>query len=796
MPCVLLNRQEEGRMMVVRSTLAQWAILFVVFPLGYTQPVFGQIATKYCNAVQNNVGLIRYPLGTIAASVSGPAETADAMTLVPRVYPCLNSVVVRGEKDKWISSVSGDPSTLVVQYQTDKPCGATTTAITVTPHVSVFRVTFPSGAKNKYLIFDFTKFRVDDWAALYKWTERTVTRVDDRTVEATIGEPGKRGAYYHIRFGSPCLGSGTIDSSGAIADGATTISGSKLGMYARFDVSTVTVAIAESFTSMPQAAEFLTSEFTNFDDVRARCLAAWNEILGRLEVEGTENSKRMAYSALYTMIVNVIDGSSGSWYSKYTPRPRSLASSAYWQFIGGFQSCCWDNHRAAYPFLMLGYPEVMSDIVGTYLARYQRDGFVSGDICLFTGPTGGHASVRLSPVLIAEAYACGIQADYSRLYAALKDNYANDRYVPGSVYELGYETQPESGGKACSQTLEWSTSFSGLALLAKANKDQKEMSRYLSLSKSYANVWDSTSLAFRVRKADRSWGVIDNKTWTWNPNPQGLFEGTTNDWSFAVPHDPYGLINLPGQKQFVGRVVSYCANDTWFNDYQYVYPYLLYYADAANQAQRILRRVWVPLFHEGVMYEGVSPQPSYKPWNTHYTSNAGWLMCSMIGLYPTFAPAGQYIITSPSLDKTVIHRGGKSITVEARNSSGENIYIRSIKVDGKAYPCYMIPAKRLGEGIKINLEMGRDSTEGLGKLFVSSTDGYVHNAELVSPSHLRCTIEAAIENATTMIHSRTKPEAVMVNGVRTGNWSYDEEGKSIRISSEGTVLIEVICKEQ
>jgi putative alpha-1,2-mannosidase len=203
---------------------------------------------------------------------------------------------------------------------------------------------------------------------------------------------------------------------------------------------------------------------------------------------------------------------------------------------------------------------------------------------------------------------------------------------------------------------------------------------------------------FRLKNADGTWGVINNSNNTWNPNPQGLFEGTSKDWMFAVPHDPYGLINLPGQEHFTELVIDYCMKDTWFNDYQYHYPFLLYYAGAPNKAQKIIRNAWVPMFEQGIMYEGVRPNPTRNGWQTHYTSNAGWLICSMLGLYPISAPAGQFIISSPSVKKAVIHHGRKDITVRAPNNSDKNIYLRSIKVDGKPSPRKLPAPPRLQYG--------------------------------------------------------------------------------------------------
>ncbi len=771
------------RMLVALLTLASCA-----------GSVLGEDAVRYYNAVQNKVGVIRYPLGTIGVSSTSAGEVGDVMTLVPRVYPCLGSVVVRPAAEDWRGSLSGDPARLTVTYRADKPSGGTMAAITVTPHVSVFRVTFPEDARDRYLVFDFSKYRVDNWAKLFQWTDRTVTRSDARTLHAVIGAPGVHGAYYTVRFSMPCTAFGTFDAAGTVQEGADSVTGEKVGMYAKFEAATVTVAIAESFVSSEEAGEFLAAEFTDFETAQRNCQEAWNQVLSQVEIEGSENSKRMAYSALYTMLVNIIDGGKGSCYAKYYPRPRSLASSAYWQFIGGFQSCCWDNSRAAYPFLMLGYPEVMSDIVNTYLARYQRDGLINGNVCLFSGPTGDHSNVRLCPVLIAEAYYSGIAADYAKLYAALKDNFSNSAYLPESFTTLGYLTQPATGGKACSETLEWATGTHSLALLAKANRDPEAMRQYLHESKSYANLWDRSIQAFRVKNADGSWGPIDMEKWTWNPNPQGLFEGTTKDWMFGVPHDPYGLVRLPGQERLADRIVDYCLNDTWFNDYQYHYPYLLYYTGAPNEAQRIIRTVWVPLFQAGVMYEGVRPKPPHNPWQTHYSSNAGWLICSMLGLYPLSSPPGQYVISSPSIARAVIHHRDKSIIIQTRNNTGDNVYIQAIKVDGQVYPSYMIPAQRLISGVTIDLEMGSDRAHRLGRLYLGSSDGFVRQAELVSEFHLRCVIEAAVTEAISEIYSETKPVRVMVNGQEEDSWLYDEARKTVTIPSAGTAIIEVLTR--
>ncbi len=756
---------------------------------------FAQDPLGDCNAVQNRNGFIRYPLGTLGVWSTGAGEMADVMTRVPKIYPCMNSVVIKADRGDWRASITGDPSALTIKYRADKPSGAATTAITVAPHLSVFQVSFPEGAKTNYLVFDFSKANVESWSGLDKWTNRIVTRVDDRTLKATVGRTGQKHAYYLIRFSRPCTGFGTFDASGALTDGATSATGTKLGMYVGFDAPSVTVAAAESFTSPAKAQEFLASEYKDFDAVHQACRAAWKEVLNRVEMVGTENSLRMAYTALYTIYANIIDGSDGSCYLKYYPRPRSVASSAYWQFIGGYQSCCFDNVRVVYPFLMIAYPEVMTDVLGTYLARYQRDRCMHGDICLFTGPQGSKQNIRFSPLLVAAGYNTGVKAEYARLYAALKDNYTDPKYVPPSFTEKGYLIQPKEGGFACSRSLELATAFESMSLLAKANHDDEAATQFARLSKTYTNLWDREHQVFRLKNDDGTWGPMEMKKMTWNPNPQGLFEGSSIDYMFYVPHDPYGLMALPASGDgFVERVTNYCLNDTWFNDYQYHYPLLLYYAGAANQAQKIMRNTWIPWFKNAVMYEGISGKPPRNGWQDHYTSNAGWLLCSMLGLYPVPAPPGQFIICSPALTRATIHLGNKDLTVNAPNSSSDNIYVKSIKLGGKDYPAYMIPAKRLAAGATMDLELGSDPAEGLGSLYIASTDGLVQNAELLSAKHLRCTIEAPGFAATTKICSATKPAKILVNGQEDEAASYDATRKTVTIRNTATATVEVVAE--
>src|SRR5512143_1949888 len=103
--------------MIRRKTMAPVLVILVVLFANPAVAAQAQDNLPYCNAVQNKVGFIRYPLGTIAAWSTSSGEVADVITRAPRVYPCVNSVVVKPEKEDWRASVKGDPAMLTIQYR-------------------------------------------------------------------------------------------------------------------------------------------------------------------------------------------------------------------------------------------------------------------------------------------------------------------------------------------------------------------------------------------------------------------------------------------------------------------------------------------------------------------------------------------------------------------------------------------------------------------------------------------------------------------------------------------------------
>ncbi len=94
---------------------------------------------------------------------------------------------------------------------------------------------------------------------------------------------------------------------------------------------------------------------------------------------------------------------------------------------------------------------------------------------------------------------------------------------------------------------------------------------------------------------------------------------------------------------------------------------------------------------------------------------SAWYIFSSLGFYPVTPGSNQYIIGSPLFDKATIHlEDGNSFTVEAKNNSLENKYIKNVQLNNKAYPYSYLKHSDIVNGGNLVFEM-TDSPTNWGK---------------------------------------------------------------------------------
>lgn len=74
---------------------------------------------------------------------------------------------------------------------------------------------------------------------------------------------------------------------------------------------------------------------------------------------------------------------------------------------------------------------------------------------------------------------------------------------------------------------------------------------------------------------------------------------------------------------------------------------------------------------------------------------SAWYVLSAMGFYPVNPVGGQYEIGSPLFDKVKINLpNGKMFALTAKNLSDDNIYVKSVTIDGKPWDKVTSPISR------------------------------------------------------------------------------------------------------
>ncbi len=717
--------------------------------------------------------LMRYPCGRVGLWSIDQGEIADCVSRGLRVYPCIGSITNKDNAD-WRETISGDPSVVNIKFRRDVPAKGSSVALTVTPHVSIFRYRFADTSDYKAIVMTTVDVpALMSWdSKVLKWTNNTFKVLDDRTVEMTVSGFKKASVYYYIRFSAPSVECGTLSGS-EVNWGATLVAGARIGGFLKFKAPEVVAAVAVSHTSMAYAKKYFHEEFSrmNFTAAVGNLREAWEAKLGKVEAQGPALRIKQLYTALYTVYANIIDVSDNPNYPG-KGRMLSIASSDYWQYVGGYMRCSWDQSRGVYPLLTLIDPEVFTRILNTYQMQFDRDGKFAPNWDPFSDNKFGSGTFIANIALLA--YRQGIPGvDYVKLKDSMMATV--DKVYNRDYFKLGYI--PIGKDKDCgSHTLEYGVQLQGLALLAKALGDTATYDRFFGCRSGYTNLYDASNKVFHAKNPDGSWGPLKG----------GFFEGSGADYVFAVPNDPYGILDLYGPENATTAIEQYVSRKSDFNDYKLIYEYLPIFADRADVTERLVRTTHVSKFDSLTMAEGLWGGPK----GCYYTDNAGPLACGILGLYWIPTAGASWMITAPSVDRVVIH-GKTDITVESLNNSPANHYISTIKLNGAAFPSYLISGTVLTSSNQtISLSLTGNPSK-LGDLYLSSTDGEVMNGGAENGKSLSFEIDPIAATCGAKVCSVVRPASITRNGQSFSDWSYDATSKlvSLRGVSKGTYRV-------
>ncbi len=492
------------------------------------------------------------------------------------------------------------------------------------------------------------------------------------------------------------------------------VAGDDVGAYFSYDVEdgeTVEVKVGISYVSIENARKNLHAEQPDFDfdgTVKAS-KDKWQEMLGRVEVEGSLNHKTIFYSGLYHTLIhpNIFQDVNGDYpLNGQHGVGNSDGDNRYTVYS------LWDTNRNVHPLLSLLYPELQSDMVNSMVDMAEESGWLPKWELL-----GMETQVMVgdpaTPV-IADTYLRGIRDfDVDKAYkyatkaADVRNNNLlrpeNDQYL-----NLGYVAVDgeEQYGGSVSTSLEYYIADWNLGQLAKALGKNNDANKYHAQSMGYKKLFDSETGMLRPKHIDGKWlSPYDPELGrNFEPAP-GYIEGNAWNYRFYVPHDMRGLIGLLGGEQaFLTQLEKTFATDNFdmANEPDITYPFLFNYikGDEWRTSQYV----------HNLIEEHFTNKPAGLPGNDDTGTMSAWLVYSMMGFYPVSPGDMDYALFAPVFDKVTIHLddkyyNGKTITISKDAGKVANKRIDAIELNGKKLPGYFLDHQQLTKGGNLHFSL-------------------------------------------------------------------------------------------
>ena len=576
------------------------------------------------------------------------------------------------------------------------------TELTPTERAAMFRFTFPEN-EHSYVVVD-----AFDKASSVKIDVEN-RRITGYSTRNSGGVPDNFRNYFVIEFDKAFTYKVVVDNKTLIAESTETISahaGAIIG-FATKKGETVHARVASSFISEEQAMQNL-KELGNdtFDTLVEKGKDAWNDVLGRVEVEGGNlDQYRTFYSCLYRSLLfprKLYEVDASGAIVHYSPYNGKVLP-GYMYTDTGF----WDTFRCLFPLLNLIYPSVNKEIQEGLINTYKESGFFPE----WASP--GHRGCMVgnnSASVLVDAYMKGVRVDdVATLYEGLLHATENVHPEISSTGRLGYEYYNRLGyvpydvkiNENAARTLEYAYDDWCIYKLAKELKrPKKEINLFARRAMNYQNLFDKETLLMRGKNKDGKF-MAPFSPLKWG---DAFTEGNSWHYTWSVFHDPQGLIDLMGgddvfvdmldsvfsvppvfDDSYYGQVIHEIREMTVMNMGNYAHGnqpiqhmiYLYNYAKQPWKAQYWLRQVMDRLY---------TPTPDGYCGDEDNGQTSAWYVFSALGFYPVCPGTDQYVLGAPLFKKATVHfENGKTLEIKAPQNSRTNMYIKDMKVNGAEY---------------------------------------------------------------------------------------------------------------
>jgi predicted alpha-1,2-mannosidase len=453
----------------------------------------------------------------------------------------------------------------------------------------------------------------------------------------------------------------------------------------------------------------------SFATVKADAEAFWDKYLSVAQITGSKAQKENFYTSLYHLLIqpnNIADAD-----GKYRGADDKVNQStgAYYSTLS-----LWDTFRAAHPLYTILFPERNGEIVSSMLAHFQAAGTLP--VWTLMGKENYCMIGNHSIPVIVDAYLKGTKGiDAEKAYQAIKTTLTsngNYKHDWKQYDQYGYYPSDLTKVESVSRTLEAGFDDWCAAQMAQKFGKKDDYAFFIKRSNFYKNLFDKSVNLMRGKNSDGKWVTPFDPLKVSHASTSGgdYTEGNAWQYSFHVLQDIPGLINIMGgNTKFVAKLDSLFTMDSKVfgdgalvdvtgligqyahgNEPSHHIAYLYAMAGKPWKTQQIIPEI---------LAEQYKNKPDGLSGNDDCGQMSAWYIFSSLGFYPVNPADGKYIFGTPAYANASLKVGNKTLTIEAKNLSAKNRFVKSITLNNKPVTSGYLTHQQIVAGGKLIFNM-------------------------------------------------------------------------------------------
>lgn len=600
--------------------------------------------------------------------------------------------------------------------------------LTATKRAAIHRYTFPQSNESGFILdLDYSLQR-------QKNEEMELEVISDTEIcgrKKTVYWAFDQYINFYAKFSKPFTYTMVTDSM-ALDEGGPLLPTAKVLLHFNTKAGEeVYVKVGISAVDIDGARKNVEAEIPewDFNGVRKAARASWNDYLAKIDIDtDNKDQKTMFYTALYHtgMQPNLFTDVDGRYLGMDLKAHQGSVNEPMYTVFS-----LWDTFRAYHPLMTIIDPDLNEAFIRSLIQK-QREGGVFPMWELAGNYTGTMIGYHAVPVIV-DAYMKGYHNfDVNEAYKACLRVAEYDtagikcpplvlpHLMPQAKYwknKIGY-VPCDKDNEAVAKALEYAYNDWCISAFAESLGDAANHEKYAKFAEGYKTYFDPSTRFMRGLDSKGNWRTPFNPRSSTHRNDD-YCEGTAWQWTWFVPHQIDGLVELMGGREgFISKldslftVSSVLEGENTSADIsgligQYAHGnepshhiiHMYNYVGQPYRTQELVDSVLQTLYFN---------DPDGLSGNEDCGQMSAWYILNAMGFYQVCPGKPVYSIGRPLFNKATVNlKDGKKFTVIAKNNSRENKYIQSIVLNGKPLDEPFFTHQDIVDGGTLELTMGK-----------------------------------------------------------------------------------------